>query len=497
MRNFPGWLFFVGIFALVGATALCAVGSYVTARQIAIDLGDSGIETGMTFNVFAQTFPTVTPTPTLIPPTPTPLVEVPDDTPAIIEATATVTAVESSPVEETAVPQLSDPRIKTILLLGIDERSAVDTERAYRSDTIILANIDPLGQHVGLLSIPRDLYLSIPGYNASNFRVNQANYFGDLDNYPGGGGPALAAETIRANFGIRVDNYVRINFDVFFAVMDAVAPDGIEICVQEEIYDPKYPDSGYGTIEVRFEPGCQRLNAERLLQYARTRATEGGDFDRIRRQQQVIRAAQEQLLTPSSVAFIITQIPILWTQLAESVKTDLTLDEIIQLAGFGSTITSDDVTFSTIDTRHIIGFSQNEAGDQVTIPNWAAIRALVDETFNPRGELTLADLRGEAEREDASIVVYNNTQIPGLAANTRDWLASRQVWVENSVGNIPEPTNTDTMIRDYTGNIWTARYVAALLGIPEDRIVPGSDGLTSADIMVVAGADIQPLLAGE
>lgn len=131
------------------------------------------------------------------------------------------------------------------------------------------------------------------------------------------------------------------------------------------------------------------------------------------------------------------------------------------------------------------------------VPNIGAVRGLIQDVFNPQPTRTIAELRTLAENERARISVYNGTDIAGLAGQTRDWLISQQVSrVEPSVGNLPVPDNGATRIRDYTGKRWTARYLAAILGIPEDRIESGSDGLVSADILVIAGPDMQPLLAG-
>jgi hypothetical protein len=124
------------------------------------------------------------------------------------------------------------------------------------------------------------------------------------------------------------------------------------------------------------------------------------------------------------------------------------------------------------------------------------MRFRVQQAFNPLPDLTRADLLERATGEEATIVVYNNTAVSGLAGNTRDWLTSRGVTV-GAVGNIEPPTNAPTAIRDYTGNPWTARYLADLLNLPESAIVPGTDGITSADVMVVVGEDIQQLLSGE
>jgi polyisoprenyl-teichoic acid--peptidoglycan teichoic acid transferase len=341
-----------------------------------------------------------------------------------------------------------------------------------------------------MLSIPRDLWVPIPGFQQG--RINTANQLGDAYELPGGG-PALAARTVEAAFGIPVDKYVRVNFDFFLHAVDVLAPDGIEVCPNEVIDDPKYPDAGYGTIHVRFEAGCQHLNSERLLQYARTRATEGGDFDRARRQQEVLKSIQREFLSVGGIANFITQAPILWNELSGKVVTNLSFEEVLALANFASQMRSEDITSGVIDAAYT-QFATTAQNDQVLVPRYARIGTLIQQVFNPRPNMTLADLRTEAEREGASIVVYNNTTISGLAANTRDWLASRQVSVQ-TIGSIEVPTSTDTVIRDYTGNPMTARYLAALLGLSESRIQASSDGLTSADIMIVVGPDIQTLLS--
>ena len=90
--------------------------------------------------------------------------------------------------------------------------------------------------------------------------------------------------------------------------------------------------------------------------------------------------------------------------------------------------------------------------------------------------------------------ILNNTDQAGLAGKVRDWLAGKQVTV-NEVGNTPSSTNTNTIIRVYTGKVWTGKYLAALLGLSEDRIQQGGDGLTSKDVSIVVGPDIQPILS--
>jgi len=480
----PGWAAAIGVIIFVAATGFCSWLSFSFARQVAIDFPDQ--PTAVQFAARPAT-PTAAATSTPAPPTSTPR---PGETitPAPISAELTATLDPLPPI-------WNDPRRITILVMGIDQRSAMpDEERAYRTDTMLLVSVDPVRRRVGILSLPRDLWVEIPGFGAN--RINTANYLGDINELPGGG-PALAMETVRQLTGVRVDHYVRVNFDVFVAVVDTIAPEGVEVCPEEEIYDPDYPDAGFGTIEVRFEAGCQRLAGERLLQYARTRATEGSDFDRNQRQQEVILGLQETVLNAGGILNFIAEIPTLYSELTGSFVTSLALEDILSLARLGSEIPGGNITFGAI-TPGEVEFGVSQENEQVLFPIQSEISRVVQETFNPadRGTVTIADLRQQAEAEDATIVVFNNAGIPGLAGQTATWLNLRGVDVIGT-GNI-EPVTSETYILDYTGNPATARYLAELLGIPESQIRPGTDTtLTSEDILIAVGPDVQSLLTDE
>ncbi len=506
LMRIPGWLFIVGAVLLVGLTALCSVLSFSGTQRLVVDMSSRGVQVGSPFEL-ARTFLTnrdalnrapaaesnfdsfvaALPTATVTQPAPVATLA-PGVTAAPTTAAATPTLDPMA-----GIPEWNDPRRFTVLLLGIDQRTGVqDEERYFRTDTMMVINVDPVRLRAGVLSIPRDLWVSIPGF--SEQRINTANSIGDSQAYPGGG-PALAAATIEQNLGIDIDKYVLVNFDVFISVVDLVAPDGVEICVQETIDDPTYPDAGYGFIHVHFDPGCQRLDAEHLLQYARTRHTDGGDFDRARRQQEVIRGLMAEVLSAGGIGNFVGQATALWEEVSSSVKTDMSLEEMLSLASLAQQIDMETVAFNQIDNMSVT-FGTTSTGDQVLIPNYSAIRSLIQETFNPAAPLEESDLRQRAEAENASIVLFNNTDVAGLARTTQEWMISQGVTIA-SVGNMPESTNLDTTIRLYTDKPYTARYLASLLGIPNDRIQRSNDGLTSSDIMVVIGPDIQPLLAGE
>ncbi len=480
----PGWLFIVGVVVMVLATALCSVISFTFARQTAVDLGSNGVQVA-SFSDFLRAQPTPTLPPPTLPPTSTPL---PGDTPVPTSPAPTAT------VDPWAQYTWTDPRRINILLMGIDQREG--ETGTFRTDTMIVFSVDPVRKTVGMLSIPRDLWVDIPGYQPN--RINTANSTGDADAYPGGGGPALAAATVTENLGIPIDKYILINFDVFTTLIDAVAPEGIQVCPTQEIDDPNYPDAGYGFIHVHFDAGCQRLDATHLLQYARTRHTQNSDFDRALRQQEVIKSVRDEILSTGGIARLLSQAPTLWDQLSGSYKTNLSLTEILSLASLAQSIPKENIhsgqigPYQTSPATAMVGGMPSD----VLILDHAALQSLLEQVFDPPDNLSLADLRQRAEVENASIVVFNDTDVSGLAGQTRDWLASRQVTVSD-LGNIPTPDNGPTVIRTYSSKTWTARYLAQLLGLPEDRIVPASDGLTSADVMVVVGTDIQPLLSGQ
>lgn len=242
-------------------------------------------------------------------------------------------------------------RTMNVLILGIDQRG--DEQGPFRTDTVIVANIDPISKAISLLSIPRDLWVNIPGYQQG--RMNTANFIGDQAGYPGGG-PALAMSAIQATLGIPIDRYVRLNFDVFTSLVNALAPEGVEVCPEQAIDDPNYPDDAYGTIALHFDAGCQRLDAERLLQYSRTRATEGGDFDRAARQQEVLQAIYDTLATEIGNAWpglMIMQIPDLWDELMHSFDTNFTLDELIGLASIIEQIPQENIHSAVLDERYV------------------------------------------------------------------------------------------------------------------------------------------------
>jgi LCP family protein required for cell wall assembly len=502
-RRMPGWMIGLGVVGWLALTVACAGAAFFGTRTFVIDAGelfapqDNAVQDATAIALAATNTPLPTDVPatedtsngdTSVPAEPTSA----DQQPTLAPTTASPTAepIQDDNALVRAAAQRLGPRKIYVLLLGIDQRSAVQSadNEFFRTDTMILLQIDPARRTAAMLSIPRDLYIDIPGFRPE--RINNANYLGDANGYPGGG-PALAMLTVEETLGVDIDHYVLVNFEVFTTVVDTVAPNGVEVCVQEPIFDPDYPDEGFGTIEVRFDPGCQRLDSERLLQYARNRATQGADFDRARRQQQTITAIQQEVTSAGGLVNLVAQAPVLWSQLSDNLRTDMSLERAIDIALVASTIDRENIQTGVIDNLYV-SFDTDENGQQILIPSPSGIAVLVQDTFATAGDLTIDDLRDRASQENADIIVLNNTTIQGLAGDTQTWLSSQGI--SATVGNAQSPNGADTVIRDYTGNPWTARYIAAVLGIPRDRILAGTDGQTSADVAILVGPDAQQII---
>jgi polyisoprenyl-teichoic acid--peptidoglycan teichoic acid transferase len=280
-------------------------------------------------------------------------------------AEATLPASEPSPTPQAVsqnVPAYTDPRRVNVLLLGIDQRQG--EQGPFPTDTIILLSIDPVGRTAVMLSIPRDLWVEYP--NGQVGKINAANIVGDAIQYPGGGGPAMALDTVEQMLGVKINFYVLINFEVFTALIDAVGP--VTVCPSEPIDDNQYPDGSYGYITVHFDAGCQELDSERLLQYARTRHDDqDGDIGRSRRQQEVIMAARDKVLSAGGVIALLPEVTRLWESLQANFRTDMKFEDMIGLAQIAETIPSDSVQRGQISYSEVYP-SVTADGEEILVP---------------------------------------------------------------------------------------------------------------------------------
>ena len=280
-----------------------------------------------------------------------------------------------SPFEVTSVPQTPVPlkawdgkERLNVLVMGIDQRQG-ETELGYRTDTMIVLTLDPATLQGGMLGVPRDMWVPIPGYG--NARINTANDIGDRVKYPGGG-PALAKKTVENVLGVKIQHYVRLNFTAFEDLIDRIG--GVTIDVPNDIYDPTYPTNTYSTQVFSITHGLHKMNGEVALKYARSRHG-STDFDRAKRQQQVMLAVQEQLKNPRTAVALFASASEIMQNLDASVQTDMTLDQIRQLAVLGAQIDRKNIRSAVIDENYV-EYRDTADGQNVVVPNRAAMARL-------------------------------------------------------------------------------------------------------------------------
>lgn len=248
------------------------------------------------------------------------------------------------------------PTQTRLVLMGIDAREAGSA--LGRTDTVILMQINPLRPDVHILSIPRDLWVSIPGVGEN--RINTAHFFAEA-NQPGSG-PQAVIDTIDTNFGIRAGYYARVRFDGFRDIVDAMG--GLEITLEE-------PAGGYPA-------GKHVLDGTQALSFARDRTSGGDDFSRMRQGQVVLLAAAARLFNPQTWP----RIPAIATAFFNTVDTNLPVWEWPRLSLALVRAGRDGIDMRTL-TREMTRPFTTDGGAQVLGPNWDLIRPMIQEMFGP------------------------------------------------------------------------------------------------------------------
>ncbi len=381
-----------------------------------------------------------------------------------------------------SVPPWSGQERVTILMLGIDQRCEEDGPT--HTDSMMLVTVDPVGLSAGILSLPRDMWVEIPSVGVD--RINQANYYGEIYDYPGGG-PALAVDTVEAFLGVKIDYYAAVNFDAFVEIVDQIG--GIDIVAPEAITDETYPDRCYGYDPFQIEAGDQHLDGQTALKYARTRATFGGDVDRAGRQQAVVLAVRDRVLSLNMLPSLITKAPAMWQTLQDNVRTDMTLEEAMQLALLVQEIPRSSIHTSVIDYDYVYAETTPD-GRQVLVPNRDNIRQLRNELFTapviPTPEIQ--NLPALMAAENARVAVFNGTPVFGLAGDTEAFLKSQNINVAE-IGNADAATYRTTQIIDYGDHPNTQRFLIQLMGIPPLNVSSGSSPDGDYDLLIILGSD--------
>lgn len=263
----------------------------------------------------------------------------------------------------------------TVLLMGLDRRPG-ETGLAYRTDTMMILSLNPENGDVGILSIPRDTYIEVPGYSGAR-RINEAMVLGELNQT--GSGPILAKETVQYNFAIRINHYIVVDFNAFIQIVDAIG--GIEVDLDYNISDPYYPSMNYGYDPFNLRAGHHVLDGATALKFARTRHGDN-DIKRGERQQQVLFAIMDKVSDPANLPRVLSQTPTIWNAIRENFYTDLTFEQMISLGLYVKDVPRENIKTATIGFEYLRSWT-TPAGASVLIPNRTKIGDLMAQVFGP------------------------------------------------------------------------------------------------------------------
>lgn len=380
-----------------------------------------------------------------------------------------------------------------LLLIGVDLREARPDDGA-RSDTLIVAHVDPVGKWASMLSIPRDSYVQMPKNTEKPYdKINGAYSYGyrnpeiyGAKTTPQDAGAAMAAETVEQFLGLKIDYTAQVDFKGFERLIDAI--DGITIDVPHAILDAEYPTEDEGYMRLLFEPGLQHMDGAAALRYARTRHADS-DFGRSQRQQQVIQATVSAVKKRGLLAKV-EALPQLLTALRESVKTTMPVDDLSTLRGLAALA-------QEIGADRIERFAISP--DTVTLDQNQDNR--YDIHWDPTSvhELARKFEQGPTpasaqQQETATVQVQNGRGIKGLAGQVS--LDLQLAGYKTSEPATATGDNPHTMILDYTGRPQIRAKLAQYFRLDPKYVRDESSKKDEApfgvDIVVLLGKDYEP-----
>jgi len=399
-------------------------------------------------------------------------------------APGAATATSQANVQELQLPPAWDGASRiNVLFIGLDYRDWEAGSGAPRSDTMIVFTLDPITRTAGMLSIPRDMWVNIPGYGYG--RINMAYSIGEGSRLPGGG-PALAMKTVEQFLGVPIHYYGQVDFRAFEEAIDALG--GLYICIPEKIrVDPIGPKPK----EV-IKPGCQTLPGYLVLAYARDRkSTQGGDVDRAKRQQLVVMALREQLLSPQNLSKTLAAAPKVYREASVGLRTNLTFDDMLRLGMLLKDIPPQNIKQVVIDysmvTMHMVELGGEPASVFKPIPD--KIRLLRDEVFGGGALSPISQGTPQAlvQAEGSRVRVLNASYTADLAQRTANYLLSQGVPV-SELGNAGQAYDR-TIIVLHSPKLYTLRTLVTLMGVGPAQIRVQPDAAAGADVEIFLGND--------
>jgi LCP family protein required for cell wall assembly len=369
-------------------------------------------------------------------------------------------------------PQLALPADSlNVLLIGSDLRRGT----SFRTDTLILVSIQPAAHGVVMLSIPRDLFVYLPGFGMQ--RINTAYLYGDQFHYPGGG-LQLLKDAVRYNLGLTVDNFARIDMAGFQSMIDTLGGINVRVAcpytdwrLKAANLDQQNPDNWH---KYTVPSGVVAMDGETALWYARARE-KSSDFDRARRQQEVLRAIERQALQLG----LLPRLPDLYAQLQSTITTDMTLGQILRLAPLAAQIDPGRIRSRFIGRDQVTSWTIPSSGAQVLVPKPEAIRALLESAF---------DFESGANDKPQIVEVDNATGDPSWTDLAIERLAYAGFEAEAGAQGLPiEPKTRLTDLSSVPSQ--AASAVSQALGLANPAVDKEPDPASNVAVRVTLGTD--------
>ncbi|MBT3188294.1 MAG: LCP family protein [Anaerolineae bacterium] len=411
------------------------------------------------------------------------VVDSPEATPVADGAPQPEVVVEAP---ESNLPESWDGASRvTILFLGLDARDLeID---APRSDTMILFTIDPLSKTAGMLSVPRDMWVDIPG-GFGYGKINTAYALGEQYKLPGGG-PGLAVQTVERFIGVPIQYYAQVDFRAFEEAIDAMG--GLYMCVDTKIrVDPIGPKP-----KQAFEKGCAVRPGYMVLAYARERKhLENGDVDRAKHQQEVIMALRDQVLSPENFPNMVKIAPDVYQEASKGLRTNMSFEDALKLATLATQIDVSQIKRGVIDYKMSV-IETSPDGLSIVKPIPDQIRVLRDDIFTASGALSpqavgdpVALMQAEASRVNVLNGAYGIAEATELAARSQVYFSSQGM---NVVGIGSADTSYDqTTVVLRNADLYTLRYILDLVQANSNHQVKFRfDPAAGSDVDIMLGND--------
>ena len=377
-------------------------------------------------------------------------------------------------IQQLGIRSLTTQKIEqpiNILLMGIDQvppqENKYSAKFSGRSDTMLLIRFNPDDSSIKILSIPRDSRVKLP--NGRYRKINSANAIGGID---------YTKETIANNFsGIAIDKYIRVSSDALEKLIDAIG--GVKVYVPKNM---QYRDQTQG-LEIDLQEGEQILNGDEAQGFARYRNDALGDIGRIQRQQILLKALRNKLQSPQTL----WQIPKIWKVLESEVDTDLTQEEIFNLAAFSLGVEQEDIRMLLLPGR-------TSKSREYRLSYWLIATEKKEQIIQEYLDSSSNSDDNYQSAYRARIAIQNSTDTPQLARKVALLLVQngyRNAYVAGN--NSPQLNKTQIIVQKGDSN--AAKQIFRALNFGE--LDYSSTGVLNSDLTIILGKDAQALFEAQ